>query len=50
VAAGVPYPFYDFNLVTNHKIDNNSATIEAREKIITPVVMDPALLANIRLR
>jgi hypothetical protein len=27
--------FCDFNLVKNHKIDNNTATTEAREKIST---------------
>ena len=32
VAAWFPNMFCDFNLVKNHKIDNNSATTEAREK------------------
>jgi hypothetical protein len=35
VAALVPDMFYNFYLVKNHKIANNSATIEAREKITT---------------
>jgi hypothetical protein len=35
VAAWVPDMFGNFNLVKNHKIANNSATTEAREKIST---------------
>jgi len=35
VAALVPDMFYNFYLVKNHKIANNSATTEAREKIST---------------
>jgi hypothetical protein len=35
VAALVPDMFYNFYLVKNNKIANNSATIEAREKIST---------------
>jgi hypothetical protein len=35
VAALVPDRFCSFYLVKNHKIANNSATIEAREKIST---------------
>jgi len=31
VAAWFPDMFCDLNLVKNHKIDNNSATTEARE-------------------
>jgi hypothetical protein len=31
----VPDMFYNFYLVKNHKIANNSATTEAREKIST---------------
>jgi hypothetical protein len=32
VAALVPDMFYNFNLVENHKIGNNSETSEAKEK------------------
>ncbi len=35
VAALVPDIFCNFYLVKNHKIANNSATAEAREKIST---------------
>ncbi len=35
VAALVPDKFCNFYLVKNHKIANNSATTEAREKIST---------------
>jgi hypothetical protein len=35
VAALVPDMFYDFYLVKNNKIANDSATTEAREKIST---------------
>ncbi len=35
VAAFIPDMFWNFYLVKNHKIANNSATIEAREKIST---------------
>jgi hypothetical protein len=35
VAAWVPDMFYNFYLVKSYKIANNSATNEAREKIIT---------------
>ncbi len=34
-AAWIPGMFYNFYLVKNHIITNNSATTEAREKIIT---------------
>jgi hypothetical protein len=35
VAAWVPHMFSDSYLGKNHKIDNNSTTFEAREKIST---------------
>ncbi len=35
VAALVPDMFYNFYVVKNHKITNNSANAEAREKIGT---------------
>jgi hypothetical protein len=35
VAASVPDMFCNLYLVKNHKIANNTATIEAREKIST---------------
>jgi hypothetical protein len=35
VAAMVPDMFYNFYLVKNQKIANNSSTTEAREKIST---------------
>jgi hypothetical protein len=35
VEALVPYMFFNFYFVKNHKSANNSATIEAREKIST---------------
>jgi len=34
-AAWVPDKFFDFYLVKSHKIENNSATTEARVKICT---------------